>query len=213
MFRWWLRSDPPPAAAKAAKEGGAQVTTFTRASWRVLIPFAVLALLVASGAVGLTAEQHLRRVTGFAVYDARGKLVADVLNWPDPDRAFVAMKINERLLTFVAMREGLLGANATIGTPLLYESADCSGQAFDAHNPDDLGGYASWAFPDVVFTNGLSVYLADGAPRPMQTNSVRDEVTGVCQQLTIESTPQQPVTPFAVLPFQAPFTLRAVTAD
>ena len=142
---------------RGQKKEETQVRTFTSAFWRVLIPFAVLALLAASGAVALTADQHVRSVTDFVIYDSRGKIVGKVLSMPEPDRALIAMKVDTRVLTFIAMRDGLIGTNATIGTPLLYETTDCSGQAFDAHNPDVLL-FASWLY-GAGFAMG-ALYLA-----------------------------------------------------
>lgn len=170
---------------------------------------ASLILAMASALVGASADIRAKPVTQLAVYDSRGALVGSVIDASNqPESALVALRVGTRLVSLFAFRNRLADTPTTIGTPLYYESFDCTGQPFEGHGPDFPG-----LSPDVLFSvvsiNAGKLYVPSGAPQLHITNSAREETTGVCQLIeAFESTD----TPLALLidlyaQFQAPFSL------
>jgi len=174
----------------------------------VLVTVALALLLMASSALSATT---IKPVVGLTLNDARGQLVGTVIDVADGQQATVVLKVGTRMLLFHATRDGLRETGNTFGTPLMYASIDCSGEGFDAHNPDDVRGDPINFFQSVVFMSANKLYTASGPAKAVLVKSMTDEQTGACEvqgePFEVVAVPLQFLTD---LPFQSPFAIRGI---
>jgi hypothetical protein len=174
------------------------------------------ALAVAAGSLGLVAGAGGAGTTlrvsgseGLAVYDNRGKLVGDVfdLNGVQPT---VAVKVGQGQATFVANEDSLQPTGNTHGSPLLYESTDCTGQAFAGFGPGGLDPGSGGILGPPLVMNGTTLYVPNGDEQEITVNSALNQEGSFCEQITFSHTdrPLRELVDLGLV-FRPPFSVRA----
>jgi hypothetical protein len=188
-----------------------KVFKFVRNHKHVAAVVGAVVLLMASAAAALGAGQTAKPVVGMTLHDARGRLMGAVLDQVDDSMVRFAVKVGTRVISLQATREQLVGTAATLGTPLYYASANCSGQPFEGHNPSELPYAPTSMFANDVFFNFRTVYVASGEPQTVHVNSARDESDGRCTLTEFEHF-GLPLVELADLG-PAPYSIRGITID
>jgi hypothetical protein len=177
---------------------------------RIFIPLAVLGLLLLSALAATGADNRPRGVAAAAVFDARGRLVGNVLqlNGGGGTSPVVMVKFGTTPVSLSVNRATFGESATTLLTPVIYESTNCSGQGFDGRggmglDPDAL-------IPTVLLTQ-TKVFIPTGEPpRELTFRSIRLD-TGECQSVDPAIGVGAPVVELGDLAeFQAPFSLRTL---
>jgi hypothetical protein len=177
---------------------------------RVLVPITVVTLLIGFATGVLSANVQAPTITvvnQLALYDANGKRIGTPYALGDTS-ASVAVKIGTYLVSLTFTREAFHESSSVVGTPLLFETTDCTGQAYDAHSAIDLVRPNLWF--SVVVMNGQKLYSISGEPREINYQSMLNELDGTTCEANVGTNVQTPVQFLADLrsTFEAPFTIR-----
>lgn len=176
---------------------------------RVVITLGALTLVLGSAVVAISADTRPRGVIGYAVVDARGKFVGNVLDQfggagLNPS---VMLRVGTTPVVVSVSRVAFGETYTTLFSPLLYESDNCSGQAFEGrggmtNDPDAL-------IPTVLLS-GTRLFVVTGTPREIDGGSLLDEL-GQCQPWDYVqlASPIQELADLAT-EFQAPYSLRVM---
>jgi hypothetical protein len=187
--------------------------SFSSLPSRVLTPVAVLAVFtgLAAGAVSANLGAPITPVSQLAVHDARGRVVGIPFELGNDD-AVIAVRVGDNLVGLYMRRDQprFEQWGATIGSQLLFESTDCSGQAYDAHSPADLNQISTTSWFSLAVLNGQNLYSISGAPREITYRSGLNEIDGTTCEATVGTSEQTPVQFLVDLAgaFEPPFSLR-----
>lgn len=138
--------DVPVAASRDAASYGRQrgqkkeeVKVRNAIRRRTVTLLAVLAILVASTAVALSADSRPRPVSAISVVDTNGRAVGVAIGL-DGSRALVVMRVGEVPISVQAFATELSPGGNTVGVDIHFQSTDCTGQAyiFDMGDSGDL---------------------------------------------------------------------------
>ena len=164
-------------------------------------------LTLIAGAGGASAPPRVAGAEGLAVYDSRGKFVGEVLglNGPEPT---IVLKVGRAIATFIADRERLRPTGNIFDSPLVYESTDCTGQAFSGTGSvlPESGGILGPA----LIMNGTKLYEITGEVAEIMVNSVLNQEGVFCEPITFSHTdvPLRELVDLGPI-FRPPFSVRA----